>query len=91
LKNGTHVDDATGGAHRKKAILRIFIDIEDIMENAGFSFKETVITGDSLAKMGEHQKVLRLRWDIEKDKISVDVKINMVKTKRGPTQKTART
>ncbi len=61
---------ATGGAHRKEAALRIFLDIEYIVENEGFSFKEIDITGDPLAKMGEYQKVLGLRW--EKDKIFVD-------------------
>jgi hypothetical protein len=33
-----------GGAHGKKAVMKISQDMEDISENGGFLFKETVMT-----------------------------------------------
>jgi hypothetical protein len=50
--------------------------MEDIIRNGGFSFKETVMTGDPLGDTGELRKVLGLRWDKEKDEICVDIKLN---------------
>ncbi len=51
-------------------------DMEDILENGGFWFKETVMSGDFLEKGEDLRKVLGLRWDTEKDDICVDVKLN---------------
>jgi hypothetical protein len=51
-------------------------DMEDILENGGFRFKETVMTGDPLKEGGELRKVLGLRWDTREDEICVDVKLN---------------
>ncbi len=55
------MDDATGGAHEKEAATKISQDMEDIIENGVFRFKETVMTGDSIGKMGVLEKVLDLR------------------------------
>jgi hypothetical protein len=41
----------------------ILQDIESIIENGGFHFKVTVISGDFLDRTGELRKVLGLRWD----------------------------
>jgi hypothetical protein len=54
----------------------IWKDMEDILENGGFRFKETVMTGDPLGEAGELTKVLGLRWGTEQDEICVDVKLN---------------
>jgi hypothetical protein len=51
-------------------------DMEDILENGGFRFKETVMAGDPLEKGGELRKVLGLRWDTQEDQICVDIKLN---------------
>ncbi len=76
LKNRTYVDDATRGASTLGAARRVSQDMEDILENGGFRFKETVMSGDPLGEDGELRKVLGLRWDTERDKICVDIKLN---------------
>ncbi len=53
LKNRKYVDDAMGGAHDKNCALRISQDLEDIIENGGLCFKETVMIGDPLGETGE--------------------------------------
>ncbi len=63
LKNCTYVDDATRGAEDTEVAKQISQDMEDILENRGFRFKETVMTGDPLGKDGKLRKVLGLRWD----------------------------
>jgi hypothetical protein len=50
--------------------------MEDILENGGFRFKETIMSGDPLGKDGELRKVLGLRWDTQQDEICVDIKLN---------------
>ncbi len=52
LKNPTYVDDATGGASSAEKAKRVSQDMEDILENGGFRFKETVMSGDPLEKGG---------------------------------------
>jgi hypothetical protein len=76
LKNRTNVDDATGGASSVEAAKQVSQDMEDILENGGFHFKETVMSGDPLGKDGELRKVLGLRWDTQRDEICVDIKLN---------------
>jgi hypothetical protein len=76
LKNRTYVDDATGGASSTEKARQVSQDMEDILENGGFRFKETVMSGDLLEKGGELRKVLGLRWDTQEDKICVDIKLN---------------
>jgi hypothetical protein len=76
LKNRTYVDDTTGGASSAGRARQVSQDMEDILENWGFWFKETVMSGDTLEKGGELRKVLRLKWDTQKDEICVDIKLN---------------
>jgi hypothetical protein len=76
LKNRTYVDDATGGASSAEKARQVSQDMEDILENGGFRFKETVMSGDPLEKGGELRKVLGLRWDTQEDKICMDIKLN---------------
>ncbi len=76
LKNRTYVDDATGGASSMEEAKKVSQDMEDILENGGFRFKETVMAGDPLEGVGELRKVLGLRWDMQEDKICVDIKLN---------------
>ncbi len=70
------MDDATGGASTLAAARQVSQDMEDILENGGFRFKETVMSGYPLGKGEELRKVLGLRWDTEKDEICEDVKLN---------------
>jgi hypothetical protein len=71
-----YVDDATGGASSSEKARQVSQDMEDILKNGGFRFKETVMSGDPLEKGGELRKVLGLRWDTQEDKICVDIKLN---------------
>ncbi len=87
LKNRTYVDDATGGASSTEEARQVSQDMEDILENGGFRFKETVMSGDQLEKGGELRKVLGLRWDMQEDKICVDIKLNYGEKVKGPTWK----
>jgi hypothetical protein len=61
LKNHTFMDDATGGAEDTATARQVTQDMEDILENGGFRFKETVMTGDPLGEEGDLRKVLGLR------------------------------
>ncbi len=70
------MDDATGGAGNLEVAKQLSQDMEDILENGGFRLKETVVTRGPLGETGELRKVLVLRWDTEKDKICMDVKLN---------------
>ncbi len=70
------MDDATGKAEDAEAAKQVSQEMEDILENGRFRFKETVMTGDLLGRDGELRKVLGLRWDMEEDEICVDVKLN---------------
>jgi hypothetical protein len=76
LKNRTYVDDATAGASSMEAAKQVSQDMEDILENGGFRFKETVMSGDPLGEDRELRKVLGLRWDTQRDEICVDIKLN---------------
>jgi hypothetical protein len=65
----TYIDDATGEVHDKKNAVRIFLDMECIIENGGFWFKKTVMMGDPLDETEELWEVLSLRgnwegWDL---------------------------
>jgi hypothetical protein len=63
--------------------MRISQDKEGSIENGGFRFRETVMTRNSLDEIGELRKVLRLRWDTVKDKISLNIQINYGEKKKG--------
>jgi hypothetical protein len=45
------LDDATGGASTLGAAKQVSQDMEDILENGGFRFKETVMSGDPLGRI----------------------------------------
>jgi hypothetical protein len=81
------VDDATGGASSIEAAKEVSQDMEDILGNGGFRFKETVMSGDPLGKVGELRKVLGLRWDTQRDEICVNVKLNYGEKVKGLTWK----
>jgi hypothetical protein len=49
--------------------------MEDIIEKERFCFKGIVMSGNPLKKSGEVRKLLGLRWDTEKDEMSVVVKL----------------
>ncbi len=77
LKNRSYVDDATAGAGSVEAAKQVSQDVEDILENGGLCFKETVMSGDPLGRDGELRKVLGLRWDTQREEICVDIKLKV--------------
>jgi hypothetical protein len=70
------MNDATEGAHDKENALGVSADMESIIGNSRFQLKETIMSSDSLDERGELEKVLGLRWETEKNKICVDIKLN---------------
>ncbi len=52
------LDDATGGADSQEEAGQLSANMEYIIRNGGFCFKETVMTGDPLGDTGELRKVL---------------------------------
>jgi hypothetical protein len=70
------MDDATWGTCNKENAMQVSAYMEIIIENGGFHFKETVMSGDLLDETGELRKVLGLRWDMERDEICIDIKLN---------------
>ncbi len=57
------MDDATAGsgANDKENTMWVSADMESIIGNGGFWFKETVMSDDPLDEKGELRKVLGLR------------------------------
>ena len=82
LQNRTYVDDCTAGSNSKEELLVISEDLEKIVQEGGFKFKDTVMTGDPL-KDNEKVKVLGMLWDTAKDTFAIDVKINHGGKKKG--------
>jgi hypothetical protein len=82
LMHRTYVDDATGGADSKEGLIKISVDLEEIAAHGGFTFKETLMSGDRQEE-GDERKVLGLIWDTERDQLQVDVKVNFSCKKRG--------
>ena len=75
LRNRTYVDDVTAGSDSKTELLKISTELEKIVAEGGFKFKETHMTSDPV-KGEEPIKVLGLIWDTEKDLFKIDVKLN---------------
>jgi hypothetical protein len=57
LKNHTYVDNATGGAEDAVAAKQVSQDMENILENGGFRFKETVDWRPSGGRWGAEEGV----------------------------------
>jgi hypothetical protein len=76
LKNCTYMDGTMGGADNHGEAKQVSLDMEDILDDGGFWFKETVMTGNPLGDARELRKEQGLRWDMEGDEICVDIKLN---------------
>jgi hypothetical protein len=58
-------------------------EMEAVAKRGGFKFKETLMSGDKEDENGEPHKVLGLIWEIEADRLRVDVKLNLGAKKAG--------
>jgi hypothetical protein len=83
LLHRTYVDNTTTRANTQEDLIRISRGLEEIVANGGFTFKETLITGDKMEKSGEPRKVFGSFWNTEQDQLQVDVKVNFSSKKRG--------
>ena len=72
LKKDNYVDDIASGAESREEALHVSENMEKIMAYGGFSFKNTVMSGD----VGKIIKILGTNWDAEKDEFFLEVRIN---------------
>ncbi len=77
LKFRTYVDDAITGADTMARLEELSSEMEAVARQGGFEFKETLMSGDKEKDDGEPHKVLGLIWETEKDRLRVDVKLNL--------------
>jgi hypothetical protein len=83
IRNRTYVDDATAGADSKEDLMAISRGMEAIVARGGFKFKETVMSGDQVEDPDQLRKVLGLRWDTEKDRLLIEVRVNYSGKRKG--------
>ncbi len=83
LKFRTYVDDATAGADTMARLRELSSEMETVARKGGFEFKETMMSGDKEKDDGEPHKVLGLIWETEKDRLKVEVKLNLGAKKAG--------
>jgi hypothetical protein len=77
LKFRTYMDAATAGADTMARLKRLSSEMEAVARQGGFEFKETLMSGDKEKDDSEPHKVLGLIWETEKDRLRVDVKLNL--------------
>jgi hypothetical protein len=82
IQNKTYVDDCMAGDDSYKKLLQISKDLDVLVEQGGFKFKETHMTGDQLED-GIPRKVWGLFWDTEFDNLLLDIKINFSGKNKG--------
>ena len=79
LKNDNYVDDVASGGQNKQDAERLSTKMEEIVAQGGFHFKKTVFSGDAVKPV----KVLGTPWDVERDKLYIDVKVNVSQKHKG--------
>jgi hypothetical protein len=52
-------------------------ELEPVAEKGGFKFKETLMSGDPAVMPDEPCKVLGLIWEMQEDRLMIDVKLNL--------------
>jgi hypothetical protein len=82
IQNRTYVDICMAGDDSYKKLKQISRDLDVLVEQGGFKFKDTHMTGDQLED-GIPQKVLGLFWDTEFDALMLDIKINFSGKRKG--------
>jgi Pao retrotransposon peptidase len=76
------VDDCMAGDNDYQKLLKISQDLDDLVEQGGFKFKETHMSGDKLEDEVP-RKVLGIFWDTESDTLKLDIKINFSGKRKG--------
>ena len=73
LKDDNYVDDVASGAESKERAQEVSLNMEKIVEKGGFTFKETIMSGDDV----EPRKILGTPWDVRQDELFLEVKVNV--------------
>jgi hypothetical protein len=58
-------------------------EMEEIVACGGFTFKETLMSGDPVEDPNNPKKVLCLIWDTAVDRMRLDVKVNFSGNQKG--------
>jgi hypothetical protein len=83
LTERTYVDDATAGANTRDELVKLSKEMEEIAACGGFTFKETMMSGDLVEDPDNPKKVLGLIWDTAADRLRMDVKVNFSGKQKG--------
>ncbi len=79
----TYVDDATARVNTLNELLKLSKEMEDIAACSGFTFKETMMSGDPVEDPSNPKKVLGLIWDTAVDRLWMNVKVNFSGKQKG--------
>ena len=83
IQNRTYVDDALAGSDEEEKLEVISQGMEAIVARGGFKFKETVKSGDPVDDQEHLRKVLGVRWDTERDRLLIEVRVNYSGKRKG--------
>jgi hypothetical protein len=83
LQYQTYVDDAKAGADSMERLQTVSKEMEVVVKQGGFEFKETLMSGDKESTDGEPHKVLGLIWETKADRLRMDMKLNLGAKKGG--------
>ena len=79
MKKDSYVDDVPSGSDDRESAEKLSLKMEEIAAQGGFRFKTTIFSGDKV----KPTKVLGTPWDVEEDKLYIDVKVNVSHKYRG--------
>jgi hypothetical protein len=83
-KKITYLDNATTGLYTLEELWMLSREMDEIAACGGFTFKETMISGDPMADPAYPKKVLGLIWGMAVDQLQMDIKVNFSSRRRGP-------
>jgi hypothetical protein len=83
IKDSTFCDDTLGGGPTRDKAVQISENMDKIVSMGGFTYKTTVMSGDSLPPEENSRKVLGLGWNVSQDELFVEVKVNLSEKKKG--------
>ena len=73
--NDTYCDDVVTGGNSIEQVSKIAQDMKNLVRMGGFEFKGEVVSGQKLDDKGR-MKVLGTFWDVEKDRLAIDIHVN---------------
>ena len=82
ITTSTYCDDSLTGAQTHEDAKVLSKQMDDIVAQGGFKYKNVIMTGDKTEE-GEERKVLGTCWDTERDLLFIDCKINFSKKRKG--------